>query len=212
MRPQLLVIAKQPRPGRVKTRLCPPCTPEQAAAIAAASLADTLRAVAATPAARRTLVISGEYPPPAGWSLVRQRGVGLGERLAHAFTDTARPGWSTLLVGMDTPQARPSHLLAVAGSLEQADAVLGPAEDGGWWALALRDPSAARVLATVPMSTVDTFALSVRALRGLGLRVATGPWLRDVDTAADAVSVAAQAPDGRFAAAVRHHLPVEASL
>ena len=209
---QLLVIAKQPWPGRVKTRLCPPCTPEQAAAIASASLADTLQAVTATPAARRTLVISGEYPPPAGWRLVGQRGGALGERLAHAFADTARPGWSTLLIGMDTPQATPSHLLAVAGSLDRFDAVLGPAEDGGWWALALRDPTAARVLSGVRMSTVDTYAQTLRALRGLGLTVAAGASLRDVDTAADAHVVAAQAPDGRFAAAVARHVPVEASL
>ena len=89
MRLQLLVIAKEPVPGRVKTRLCPPCTPQQAAAVAAASLADTLRTVDASPVALRTLAICGNYRPPAGWGLVRQRGDGLGQRLAHAFADTA---------------------------------------------------------------------------------------------------------------------------
>ena len=81
----LLVIAKQPVPGQVKTRLCPPCTPEQAAAVARAALLDTLDAVSRTPAASRTLVISGRHTPPAGWRVVAQRGVGLAERLAHAF-------------------------------------------------------------------------------------------------------------------------------
>src|SRR5262249_6077252 len=152
MRLQLLVIAKQPVPGRVKTRLCPPCTPRQAAAVAAASLADTLRTVDATPAARRTLAICGTYVPPAGWGLVRQQGDGLGRRLAHAFADTAAHGLATLLIGMDTPQISPDQLAAVAGGLDRVDAVLGPAEDGGWWALALRDPAAAGVLAGVPMS------------------------------------------------------------
>ena len=76
----LLVIAKQPVPGRVKTRLCPPCTPDQAAALAEASLLDTLAAVAATPASRRVLVFEGDPEPwcPAGFDTFAQRGDGLG--------------------------------------------------------------------------------------------------------------------------------------
>lgn len=58
--PALAVIAKAPVAGRVKTRLCPPCTPQQAAALAGAALQDTLAAVAATPAHRRVLVLDGE--------------------------------------------------------------------------------------------------------------------------------------------------------
>ncbi|MEV0457233.1 glycosyltransferase, partial [Catellatospora methionotrophica] len=92
MKAQLLVIAKAPVPGRVKTRLCPPCTFEQAADIAAAALADTLDAVTATPAARRVLVVDGDHRPPPGWTSLAQRGDGLGERLAAAYADTARPG------------------------------------------------------------------------------------------------------------------------
>ena len=207
---QLLVIAKEPVPGRVKTRLCPPCTPRQAAAVAAASLADTLRTVDATPASGRTLAICGTYVPSPGWGLVRQRGDGLGQRLAHAFADTAIHGLSTLLIGMDTPQVAPQQLSAVAAGLARADAVLGPAEDGGWWALALRDPAAARVLAGVPMSTPDTYALTRRALDGYGLTVEYGPLLRDVDTAADAHAVAATCPLGSFAATVLMQVPTVA--
>jgi glycosyltransferase A (GT-A) superfamily protein (DUF2064 family) len=204
---QLLVIAKQPLPGRVKTRLCPPCTPEQAALVAAASLADTLDLVDATPALRRTLAIAGSPPERPGWTVVRQRGDGLGERLAHAFADTRLPARPTLLIGMDTPQARPGQLAGLAESLADADAVLGPAVDGGWWALALRDPRHAHVLVDVPMSTRDTGARTVQALTRLGLTVAYGPMLRDVDTAVDAHAVAELAPHTRFAAAVRDHVP-----
>ena len=207
---QLLVIAKEPVPGRVKTRLCPPCTPEQAAAVAAASLADTLRTVDATPATRRTLALCGTYVPPAGWGLVRQRGDGLGQRLAYAFADTAAHGLSTLLIGMDTPQVTAAQLWAVAAALDRVDAVLGPAEDGGWWALALRDPATARVLSGVPMSTPDTCALTRRALHAYGLTVAYGPSLRDVDTAADAHAVAAAFPLGSFAATVQVQVPTVA--
>ncbi|GIG07412.1 TIGR04282 family arsenosugar biosynthesis glycosyltransferase [Catellatospora coxensis] len=206
MNAQLVVIAKAPVPGRVKTRLCPPCTPRQAAAIAAAALADTLATVSAAPARRRTLVVDGDHPAPPGWTSVGQRGDGLGERLAHAFADTALPGVPTVLVGMDTPQLTASLLASAVDALDAADAALGPAEDGGWWILALRDPAHAAALTAVPMSTADTGALTLAALHGLGLRTARLAALRDVDTAADARTVAAEHPHGRFAAAVREHL------
>jgi rSAM/selenodomain-associated transferase 1 len=199
----LVVLAKAPRPGRVKTRLCPPCTPETAARVAAAALADTVAAVTAAPAVRRTLVVDGTYPVPPGWSVRPQRGNGLGERLAHAFADTALPGVPTLLVGMDTPQVTAALLADAAAALANADAVLGPAADGGWWALGLREPAHAAVLPAVPTSTAETGARTRAALLRRGLRVAPLPELRDVDTAADAWAVAALCATGsRFAAAV----------
>jgi hypothetical protein len=204
----LVVLAKAPVPGRVKTRLCPPCTPDGAARIAAAALADTLDTGAAAPAVRRTLVLDGEYAVPAGWRRVPQRGAGLPERLAHAFHDTRLPGVPTLLVGMDTPQLTAAHLAHAAELLDTAGAVLGPAADGGWWALGLRDPAHAEVLRDVPTSTGRTGARTLAALRGLRLHVGLLPMLRDVDTAADATAVAALCPPtGRFAAAVPALVP-----
>ncbi|WIM93055.1 TIGR04282 family arsenosugar biosynthesis glycosyltransferase [Actinoplanes oblitus] len=200
---QLLVMAKAPVPGRVKTRLCPPCTPEQAAAIAAAALADTLETAGRVPARRRVLVVDGSHPVPPGWTGMAQRGGGLGERLAYAFADTALPGVPALLIGMDTPQVTAELLVAAATTLDRAGAVLGPAEDGGWWALGLSDPADAAVLTGVPMSMPDTGARTLAALRGRGVRPAPLPELRDVDTAADAVAVAAQCRAGaRFRQAV----------
>jgi rSAM/selenodomain-associated transferase 1 len=206
--PQLLLIAKAPVPGRVKTRLCPPCTPAQAAAIAAASLADTVDVLDTGPACRRVIVLDGRYPTPAGWSAVPQRGDGLGERLANAYADTTLPGTPSVLVGMDTPQLTRAHLTAAAGTLTGANAVLGPASDGGWWLLGLNDPAHAAVLADVPMSTPDTGARTLAALRRLGLSVALLDTLRDVDTAADARAVAALRPHGRFAVAVAAQVPL----
>ncbi|MGI5186416.1 TIGR04282 family arsenosugar biosynthesis glycosyltransferase [Dactylosporangium sp. CA-152071] len=200
MRSQLLLIAKTPVPGQVKTRLCPPCTPEQAADLAAAAIADTVATLSAVPATRRTVVLSGQMTVPRGWSRVEQHGDGLGHRLANAFADTAMPGTASVLVGMDTPQLRVDLLSAAASLLDDADAVLGHAEDGGWWALGLRDPAAARVLRNVPMSTAETGDRTARALQALALRVAPLPVLRDVDTWADAEAVATSAPQGRFAA------------
>ncbi|MGW7564911.1 TIGR04282 family arsenosugar biosynthesis glycosyltransferase [Streptomyces tendae] len=191
----LLVIAKEPRPGRVKTRLTPPFTPAEAAALAAAALADTLAAVAATPARRRVLVLDGAPGPwlPPGFDVVPQCAGGLDERLADAFAGCAGPA---LLIGMDTPQVTPD-LLDV--DFHDCDAYFGPAEDGGFWALGLARPEPA-LLRGVPMSTPVTGAVQRERLLTAGLRVRDLPPLCDVDTAADARAVAALAPDGRFAA------------
>ncbi|MFJ8536001.1 DUF2064 domain-containing protein [Streptomyces sp. NPDC093591] len=191
----LLVIAKEPRPGRVKTRLTPPFTPEEAAVLAEAALADTLEAVARTPARRRVLVLDGAPGPwlPPGFEVVRQCAGGLDERLAAAFAGCDGP---TLLIGMDTPQVTP-ELLTVDWA--DCEAYFGPAEDGGFWALGLAAPDPAR-LRGVPMSTPRTGA--VQRARLADLRVRDLPRIRDVDTAYDADLVAEAAPDGRFAAAL----------
>ncbi len=193
----LLVIAKQPVPGRVKTRLVPPCTHEQAAALAEAALADTLHTVLIVPARRRVLVLEGRPGPwlPPGFDVVAQCGGPLDERLAAAFAAVRGPA---LLIGMDTPQVT-LGLLTV--DWQGADAVFGPAADGGFWALGLRVPDPA-LLRGVPMSTTSTGAIQRARLAAAGLRVADLPQLRDVDTAADAVAVARQAPQSRFAARV----------
>lgn len=191
----LLVIAKEPRPGRVKTRLTPPFTPGQAAELAEAALADTLHAVAATPATRRVLVLDGTPGPwlPPGFDVVAQCAGGLDERLAHAFAGCAGPA---LLIGMDTPQVTPD-LLTV--DFADCDAWFGPAEDGGFWALGLACPDPV-LLRGVPMSTPVTGAVQRERLVAAGLRVRDLPTLLDVDTAPDAHAVAALAPRGRFAA------------
>jgi len=190
----LLVIAKEPRPGRVKTRLTPPFTPEEAAALAEASLVDTLHVLLATPARRRVLVLDGAPGPwlPPGFDVVPQCGGGLDERLAAAFAGCDGPA---LLIGMDTPQVTPA-LLTV--DFADCDAYFGPAEDGGFWALGLADPDPA-LLRGVPMSTPTTGAVQRARLTAAGLRVRDLPPLRDVDTAYDAELVAAEAPEGRFA-------------
>jgi rSAM/selenodomain-associated transferase 1 len=193
-----VVIAKEPVPGRVKTRLTPPYTPGQAALIAESALADTLDAVAAAPAARRVLALAGRpgrWLPP-GFEVLPQRGDGLDERLANAFADVDGP---TVLIGMDTPQVTPAMLADAGRRLEDGDAVFGPAADGGFWLLGLRAPDP-RMLLGVPMSRLDTGARQLARLNGL--RVATLETLTDVDTAEDAARVAAQAPGTRFAAAI----------
>ncbi|MFF3286529.1 DUF2064 domain-containing protein [Streptomyces sp. NPDC003023] len=195
----LLVIAKAPVPGRVKTRLTPVHTPEEAAALAEAALRDTLDAVLATPAGRRVLVLDGEPGAwlPAGVDVVPQGGGGLDERLADAFGLCTGPA---LLIGMDTPQVTPALLLQGL-ELAPGTAAFGPADDGGFWALGLAEPDG-RLVRGVPMSSPDTGAAQRRRLAGAGLAVRELPGLRDVDTPDDARAVAAAAPGSRFAAAL----------
>lgn len=202
MTPALAVIAKDPVPGRVKTRLCPPCTPSQAAEIAEAALRDTLAAVGSAAAGRHVLVFDGtpgDWPELDGFEVLPQRGGGLAERLAAAFHDIAGPAF---LVGMDTPQLHPGDLAAGVAALADADAVLGPASDGGYWGIGLQRADDA-VFRGVPMSVASTAERQRARLQDLGLSVAELHMLDDVDTFAAAVRVGALAPATRFAAAVR---------
>lgn len=197
-----MVIAKEPLPGRAKTRLCPPCNPHEAAALAEAALRDTLEVVLRTRAARKVLVFDGD---PGrfrhdGLQVIEQRGEGLGERLAAAFSDIAAPA---LLVGMDTPQLTPRLLRDGIRALARptVDAVLGPARDGGYWSIGLKH-SDAPAFAGVAMSSATTCRQQRARLHALGMRVQSQPRLRDVDTIEDARAVAREAPESRFAAAL----------
>ncbi|MFJ3203138.1 DUF2064 domain-containing protein [Streptomyces sp. NPDC086989] len=193
----LLVVAKAPVPGRVKTRLTPYFTPQQAAGLACAALRDTLDAVLAAPARRRVLCLDGAPGPwlPGGIEVVPQGSGGLDARLAAAFALCDGPA---LLIGMDTPQVTP-ELLAEGLDFTGADAWFGPAPDGGFWALGLAEPDPALLLG-VPMSVPHTGRVQRLRLTESGRTVRDLPALRDVDTPDDAVRVAARAPGTRFAA------------
>lgn len=196
---EVMVFAKEPRPGRSKTRLCPPLSPHEAAEVAEAMLGDTLAAVSRSSASRLVLVLDGKPGPwlPERFMVRPQRGRGQGERIAAAFSEAQGPA---LLVGMDTPQVTPALLDSALDRLvgDDTDAVLGAANDGGWWALGLCHPNP-RVLEGIPMSSPDTGARQRRRLNDLGLTCIDLPELRDVDTISDAVEVAASAPQTSFA-------------
>ncbi|HEY3548542.1 MAG TPA: DUF2064 domain-containing protein [Propionicimonas sp.] len=227
-RPVLLIVAKAPVPGLVKTRLTPPFTPHQAAALAAAALLDTLdacRSAAVLAGAEVVVAVSGDVARAVSGSAIRsalarvrvlpQRGEGLAARLAAAHLDAAGDFGTTLQVGMDTPQLRPSVLaegLARLTAADGPDAALGLAEDGGWWALGLRRSGAARCLVNVAMSTEHTGADTLAALKEEQHQVELLPTLRDVDTVGDVEAVAREAR-GRFGALARalHTMAEEAS-
>lgn len=214
--PALLVVAKAPVAGLAKTRLIGGAVrPVDAARLAAASLLDTLAAARAVEAPAHVVALTGELASAeraaevrgalGRWRVVAQRGADFAERLAAAHADAGRlaGGAGVLQIGMDTPQVTAALLGECGRLLRDADAVLGPAEDGGWWVLGVRDPALARVLVGVPISTAETGARTHAALRAAGARVALAPSLRDVDTLSDAAAVAAAAPTTRFATALR---------
>ena len=163
-----MVIAKEPVPGRVKTRLTPAYTPAEAAELAEAALADTLAAVASAGVTRRVLALAGtpgRWLPP-GFDVIAQHGGGLDERLAWALADARATCPAPLVfIGMDTPQVTPALLAQAVEPLVSgtADATFGMAEDGGFWLLGLREIDPALVLG-VPMSRSDTGALQLARL------------------------------------------------
>ena len=203
-----LVLAKAPVAGRVKTRLAASVGPAAAARLAAAALLDTIDAMAATFGPDRCrLALDGRleeavggdelHAALAGWTVVPQHGDALGARIANACAEVGGP---VVQVGMDTPQVDPPLLTEVAAVLDDADAVLGPAVDGGWWVLGLREPARAAGLADVPMSTPTTGTDTRAALLAAGLTVGTAPALRDIDHLDDLLAVRRLAPAARFAA------------
>ena len=196
----LVVLAKQPVPGRVKTRLQSVFTPREAARLAAAALDDTMAAGRRANVERRVLAFDGD---PTGYDrdyeVVRQTAGPMTERLTAAMA-AARPSGPSLLIGMDTPQVTPSQL---AADFTDVDALLGLSEDGGYWAIGLGDVDPGPVFEGIPMSTSGTGSAQLARLLDLGLRVRLLPPLRDVDLPEDAEAVAYAFPHLGFSATYR---------
>jgi glycosyltransferase A (GT-A) superfamily protein (DUF2064 family) len=198
----IVVLAKDPVPGRVKTRLQTRFSPAQAAALARAAIDDTFAAVRAAGPARVLAAWDGSRTDavPADVEVTAQVDGGLDRRieaaLEHAFVGADGP---VLLVGMDTPQLTRTDLDV---DWTSTDAVLGLTPDGGYWAIGLRSFVAGCVLG-VPMSTEQTGRAQLARLRSLGLRVTVLGELDDVDTPADAALVARRSPNLRFARVYR---------
>lgn len=199
------VIAKECLPGRVKTRLSPPLSPEAAAALAQLSLTRTLDTVRLLPARNRMLVMDGtpKAADAEGFTVVPQVTGGLDERLAAICDAATGP---LLIIGMDTPQFSADHLARLlhdwSADAPGHDAWIGPAADGGFWALALHRPDGA-LIRGVPMSTDTTGAKQLARLLARGLNVGTLAELTDMDRFSDALEIAAAIPETDFAHAVR---------
>jgi len=197
----IVVMAKECIPGRVKTRLHPPLSYEDAARVAAASLADTLAAVAVS-GLPVVVCAQGHVDVEAGVGSIPQVEGGLDERIAAAFD--AVEG-RVLLVGMDTPQLDPHLLRRIAEEWpDDVDAFFGAAFDGGFWLLGLDDLPAGRLggctrgdlVRGVPMSTDRTGSDQRARLTDAWLRVVDVAPLTDIDDLASLREVSVEVPAG----------------
>ncbi|MDR3494529.1 MAG: TIGR04282 family arsenosugar biosynthesis glycosyltransferase [Ancalomicrobiaceae bacterium] len=191
----IAVICKTPEPGRSKTRLSPPLTPDQCAAISACFIRDltaNLRAL------ERSAPVSGHvlYTPvgseerlarllPAGFGLVAQGGGDLGARLSAGIEDLiARGHRGAIIVSSDSPTLPASYFTEAARHLMREDCVvLCPAVDGGYTFIGLSRPHP-ELFTDMPWSTEDVYRLTVLKAATLGLRVHSLPMWYDVDDAA----------------------------
>jgi rSAM/selenodomain-associated transferase 1 len=200
----VVVFAKRPAPGAVKTRLCPPLTPEQAAALYAAMLDDVLATTAAAAAAAGADAWLAVHPSDAvgelalrapGFHTVAQRGADLAQRMECAVASAAAAGYARILLrGSDNPALPGSALAEGLAALEDADLAVGPDRDGGYGWIALR--RAAPGLFDHPMSTATVLADTLARAAALGLHARTLAPHFDVDTAADLALLAAARSQG----------------
>jgi rSAM/selenodomain-associated transferase 1 len=198
-RPVVLVVAKAPVAGRVKTRLAPDVGAEQAAALARAMLLDTLdgcrsevETVGVLCAGDDDVALLAELAGP-GAPVVVQEGIGLAGAL-RSGVDRALPlGRPALLVSSDIPGVPPGALRrAVALLSAGADVVLGPGYDGGYWLVGVRARHP-ELFAGIPWSTSDVLEATVARCRALSLDVRLlEPW-RDIDTPEDVATLAERA-------------------
>lgn len=207
MSPTLLVVAKAPVPGLAKTRIGNERGHDVAADLAAASLLDTLD-TALTVGWPVTVAMTGDLDEAARrtelraalarCTVVAQRGDGFAERLVNAHLDSD-VGKGVVQVGMDTPHVTMDDYVAAGRALSRGANVIGPASDGGWWLLGVREAEQAAPLAHIEMSRPDT---GQRTIEAIGEPLERLRELRDLDTWSDAVAVAAELPGSRLAETV----------
>jgi rSAM/selenodomain-associated transferase 1 len=196
-RPLVVVMAKEPVPGQVKTRFIPEMTGEESAALyqcmiedridEMSMLAETDLAVAFTPSDAREAfaAIAGR-----GFALFAQRGNDLGKRMENIFIDTCTAGYDVVtIIGSDSPDlpkaiVQDSGRILVAGT---ADVVFGPSYDGGYYLVGMRKPHPL-LFENIPWSTDRVLRVTLARAGELGLKIHMLPWWNDLDTFADLVA------------------------
>ena len=187
----LLVVAKQPAPGQTKTRLCPPLSPSQAADLYDCFLRDTLDTMRKVPGVQRMIGFLPEDAHPyfhqiaPDMGLVSQRGASLGERLDHMLTEALAGGpQKAVVMDSDSPTLPADYIIQAFERLADADVVLGPTNDGGYYLIGLKQPQP-HLLRQVQMSTPHVLKDTLSLAESSGLTVSLLPAWYDVDTIAD---------------------------
>lgn len=199
----LFVMAKDPRAGTVKTRLCPPLTPETAARLSRCFLSDVLDLVASI---RDVDPVVAYSPKEAGpefarltsgrFLLVPQEGEGLGERLESTFRTLFDRGYERVsAMSTDSPDLPVEYLQEAFRRLERAPVVVGPCPDGGYYLIGLSKLIPA-FFRDMPWSTERVVAETDTRAKEMGLAVSYLPPWHDVDTAADLDRLVRDLTDG----------------
>ena len=188
----LIVFAKRPVPGRVKTRLSPPLSPGEAAELYRCMLEDVLAKTAHLPHIRKYLFYEGGADTGryfagtgTGMTCLPQQGNDLGERMAHAFRHVFAEGCgAVVIIGTDSPDLPVSFIDMAYELLKEGEAVLGPSEDGGYYLLGMREMHAG-LFHDIPWSSANVLQESLRKAEQEGITVSLLPPWHDVDTAED---------------------------
>lgn len=194
----VIAFVKEPTPGRVKTRLCPPLSHAQAADLYSAFARDTIVALAQVPGARvqvayaaRSASDSPAWLGPAAGEWFPQHGADLGERMNAAFERVfAQGARRVIIVGSDIPDLGPERVAAAFLALERRDLVLGPADDGGYYLVGLSRPCD-ELFRSMEWSTPDVLDQTIGRAERMGLSLELLESCRDVDTAEDLAALQA---------------------
>jgi uncharacterized protein len=194
----LVIFAKAPIPGQVKTRLCPPLTADEAATLHGSFVLDTLertkaavgklklpfdRYLACSPST--TAVFFKIMEERQGVKLIDQVGDDLGARMKQVFETMFTRGYQhVLIVGTDVPSLPLEHYQQALALLDKHDLVLGPAHDGGYYLIGLNKPMPA-LFENIPWSTDRVLSLTREKADGLGVSPALLSAWRDIDTIDD---------------------------
>jgi hypothetical protein len=187
-----VIMAKQPLVGRAKTRMCPPLSPQEAADLSEALLLDTIALVSHLTGIDLALAIT---PPssqaffsrvtPPGTRLLPVEGENIGACLVQALGALLNLGYRKVMaLNADSPSLPVEFIVQAADLLDQADLVLGPGEDGGYYLLGMKRLHAG-VFDEIAWSSPRVLDQTLQRSHALGLMVAmTPPWY-DIDTAAE---------------------------
>jgi len=193
----LILFAKQPLAGRVKTRLTPPLSPKAGAALYGCMLRDTMATALALPDIFLTIHYQND-PGAAAWfaslapgiALQPQQGEDLGKRMERAFDHLFQQGFDRVaIIGSDSPDLPAEYILQAYELLDGgADAVFGPADDGGYYLLAM---SCLRreLFSGLPWSSGELLQASLARAREAGIRTALLPQWYDLDTCEDLLRI-----------------------
>ncbi len=189
----LIVFAKAPIEGYVKTRLCPPLTTDEAASLHGSLVLDLLERCQELKGCDRMLAGS-PTPDHPFFNAMKTRfnipiwdqvGDDLGARMAHTFQSAlGEPYQSAVIIGTDIPAITVQLISSAFKFLQDHDVVLGPTEDGGYYLIGLRSPTPA-LFENIPWSTDAVFSLTQEKGKAMGLSVKVLPMLRDLDTIED---------------------------